>query len=37
MGESVETNYREYKGPSNQSCGFSSNHVRIWELDYKDS
>ena len=25
------------KGPSSQSCGFSSSHVRIWELDYKES
>ena len=23
------------KGPSSQSCGFSSCHVRIWELDHK--
>ena len=25
------------KGPSSQSYGFSSNHVWIWELDYKES
>ena len=25
------------KGPPNQSCGFSSGHVRMWELDYKES
>ena len=25
------------KGPSSQSYGFSSNHVRMWELDYKES
>ena len=25
------------KGPSNQSCGFSSSHVWMWELDYKES
>ena len=25
------------KGPSSQSCGFSSSHVWIWELDYKES
>ena len=25
------------KGPSNQSYGFSSSHVWMWELDYKKS
>ena len=25
------------KGPSSQSCGFSSSHVLIWELDHKES
>ena len=25
------------KGLSDQSCGFSSSHVWIWELDYKES
>ena len=25
------------KGPSSQGCGFSSNHVWMWELDYKES
>ena len=25
------------KGPSSQSYGFSSSHVWIWELDYKES
>ena len=25
------------KGPKSQSYGFSSSHVRIWELDYKES
>ena len=25
------------KGPYNQSCGFSSSHVWMWELDYKES
>ena len=25
------------KGPSSQGYGFSSSHVRIWELDYKES
>ena len=24
------------KGPSSQSCGFSSSHVWIWKLDYKE-
>ena len=25
------------KGPSSQSFVFSSSHVRMWELDYKES
>ena len=25
------------KGLSSQSCGFSSSHVQMWELDYKES
>ena len=25
------------EGPSSQSYGFSSSHVRTWELDYKES
>ena len=25
------------KGPSNQGYGFSSGHVRMWDLDYKES
>ena len=25
------------KGPSSQSCSFSSNHVWMWELDHKES
>ena len=29
--------YFAKKGPSSQSCSFSSNHVWIWELDYKES
>ena len=29
--------FKIYKGPSNQSCGFSSSHVWMWELDYKES
>ena len=24
------------KGPSSQSCGFSSSHVQMWELDYQE-
>ena len=33
-------NQRHYfvnKGPSSQSYGFSSSHVWMWELDYKES
>ena len=29
--------YMASKGPSSQSYGFSSTHVWMWELDYKDS
>ena len=29
--------YFANKGPSSQSYGFSSSHVGIWELDYKES
>ena len=29
--------YFANKGPSNQSYGFSSSHVWMWELDYKES
>ena len=29
--------YLADKGPSSQSYGFSSNHVWMWELDYKES
>ena len=29
--------YFANKGPSNQGYGFSSSHVWIWELDYKES
>ena len=25
------------KGPYNQSYGFSSSHVRMWELNHKES
>ena len=30
-------NFEANKGPSSQSCGFSSSHVWMWELDYKES
>ena len=29
--------YFANKGPSSQSCGFSSIHVWMWDLDYKES
>ena len=29
--------YFANKGPSNQRYGFSSSHVLMWELDYKES
>ena len=29
--------YFANKGPCSQSYGFSSSHVRMWELDYKES
>ena len=32
-----DINYFANKGPSSQSYGFSSSHVWIWELDYKES
>ena len=32
-----QRHYFANKGPSSQSCGFSSGHVCIWELDYKES
>ena len=25
------------KGPSSQSCGFSSSYVWVWELDHKEA
>ena len=28
--------YFAHKGPSSQSYGFSSSHVRMWELDHKE-
>ena len=32
-----QRHYFSNKGPSTQSYGFSSGHVWIWELDYKES
>ena len=32
-----QRHYFTNKVPSNQSYGFSSSHVRMWELDYKES
>ena len=32
-----KTHYFVKKGPSSQSSGFSSSHVWMWELDYKES
>ena len=32
-----QRHYFTNKGPSSQSYVFSSSHVRIWELDYKES
>ena len=32
-----QRHYFANKGPSSQSYGFSSSHVWIWELDYKES
>ena len=46
LGRKVMTNldnikkqrhYISNKGPSSQSYGFSSGHVWVWELDYKES
>ena len=31
-----QRHYFANKGPSSQSYGFSSSHVRMWELDYKE-
>ena len=33
----IKKHYFANKGPSSQSYGFSSNHVCMWELDYKES
>ena len=32
-----QRHYFANKGPSNQGYGFSSSHVWMWELDYKES
>ena len=32
-----QRHYFANKGPSSQSYGFSSSHVLMWELDYKES
>ena len=32
-----QRHYFANKGPSSQSCGFSSSHVWMWELEYKKS
>ena len=32
-----QRHYFANKGPSSQSFGFSSSHVQMWELDYKES
>ena len=32
-----QRHYFANKGPSSQSYGFSSSHVRMWQLDYKES
>ena len=33
----TKRHYFPNKGPSSQSYGFSSSHVWMWELDYKES
>ena len=33
----MQRHYFANKGPSSQGCGFSSSHVWMWELDYKES
>ena len=32
-----QKHYMANKGPSSQSYGFSSTHIWMWELDYKES
>ena len=31
-----QRNHFANKGPCGQSCGFSSNHLQLWELDHKE-
>ena len=31
-----QRHYFANKGPYSQSCGFSSSHIQIWELDHKE-
>ena len=33
----LQRHYFANKGQSSQSCGFSSSHVWMWDLDYKES
>ena len=35
--DSIFRHYFAKKGPSSQTYGFSSSHVWMWELDYKES
>ena len=35
--KTVYLHYFANKGASSQSYGFSSSHVWMWELDYKES
>ena len=35
--KSRDIHYFSDKSPSSQSCGFSSSHVWMWELDHKES
>ena len=35
--DSILKHYFANKGPSSQSYGFSSSHVFMWDLDYKES
>ena len=37
LGRKVMTNLDSIKGPSSQSYGFTSSHVWMCELDYKES
>ena len=37
MSDSLQSHYFVNKGLSSQGYGFSSGHVWIWELDYKES